>query len=170
MTSSVVVVGAGVLGSSLADRLARSGWGVTHVEQHTPGHVRSGSGDESRLIRSCHGDDELHALMSRRALELWRELDPRLVSPSGVAWFARRADGWEAASERVLTRLGIPNERVDAASLFPSVNVDDLAFTLFEPEAGLLRAREGVRALADRAVEAGAERITAVARPDGERV
>ena len=47
MTSSVVVVGAGVLGSSLADRLARSGWGVTHVEQFSPGHVRSGSGDES---------------------------------------------------------------------------------------------------------------------------
>jgi sarcosine oxidase len=170
MTSSVVVVGAGVLGSSLADRLARSSWDVTHVEQFSPGHVRSGSGDESRLIRSCHGDDELHARMSRRALELWRELDPRLVSPSGVAWFARRADGWEAASERVLTRLGIPNERVDPARLFPSVNAEDLAFTLFEPEAGLLRAREGVLALADRAVQAGARRVTAVARPDGERV
>ncbi len=51
-----------------------------------------------------------------------------------------------------------------------SVNADDLAFTLLEPEAGLLRAREGVRALADRAVAAGAQRVTAVARPDGERV
>ena len=30
-------------------------------------------------------------------------------------------------SERVLTRLGIPNERVDPAALFPSVNADDLA-------------------------------------------
>ncbi|MCW2986455.1 MAG: FAD-dependent oxidoreductase [Conexibacter sp.] len=170
MPPSVVVVGAGVLGSSLADRLARSSWQVTHVEQFSPGHVRSGSGDESRLIRSCHGEDELHARMSRRALELWRELDPRLVSPAGVAWFARSEDGWEAASERVLRRLGIPVERVDARELFPSVTVDDLAYTLYEPEAGLLRARDGVRALADRAVAAGAERVTAVARPDGERV
>jgi sarcosine oxidase len=169
MPPSVVVVGAGVLGSSLADRLARSSWDVTHVEQFSPGHVRSGSGDESRLIRSCHGDDELHARMSRRSLELWRELDPRLLCESGVAWFARREDGWEAASERVLRRLGIPVERVDARELFPSVAVDDLAYTLFEPEAGLLRAREGVRALAERAVEAGAERVTAVARPDGGR-
>src|SRR3954452_23050213 len=170
MSSSAVVVGAGVLGSSLADRLARSGWDVTHVEQVAPGHVRSGSGDESRLIRASHGDDELHARMSRRALELWRELDPRLVAEAGVAWLARRADGWEADSERVLTRLGIPNERVDPAGLFPSVRTDDLAFTLLEPEAGILHARVGVRALADRAVEAGAQRITAVARPDGERV
>jgi glycine/D-amino acid oxidase-like deaminating enzyme len=170
MPSSAVVVGAGVLGSSLADRLARSGWSVTHVEQLAPGHVRSGSGDESRLIRASHGDDELHTRMSRRALELWRELDPRLVAEAGVAWMARTPDGWEAASERTLTRLGIPNERVDPTDLFPSVHTDDLAFTLLEPEAGILHARVGVRALADRAVQAGARRVVAVARPDGERV
>jgi sarcosine oxidase len=169
MPPSAVVVGAGVLGSSLADRLARSDWDVTHVEQFSPGHVRSGSGDESRLIRACHGTDELHARMSRRALELWRELDPRLVCAAGVAWFARAADGWESESERTLTRLGIPCERIDPGDLFPSVFTDDLAFTLLEPEAGLLRARDGVRALADRAVQAGATRIVAVATPDGER-
>src|SRR4051794_2206610 len=169
MPSSAVVVGAGVLGSSLADRLARSGWDVTHVEQLAPGHVRSGSGDESRLIRASHGGDELHTRMSRRALELWRELDPRLVAQAGVAWLARRPDGWEADSERVLTRLGIPNERVDAADLFPSVRTDDLAFTLLEPEAGILHARVAVRALADRAVAAGARRVMAVAPPHGER-
>src|SRR4051794_9524796 len=169
MPSSAVVVGAGVLGSSLADRLARSGWDVTHVEQLAPGHVRSGSGDESRLIRASHGGDELHTRMSRRALELWRELDPRLVAQAGVAWLARRPDGWEADSERVLTRLGIPNERVDAADLFPSVRTDDLAFTLLEPEAGILHARVATRALADRAVQAGARRVVAVARPHRER-
>jgi glycine/D-amino acid oxidase-like deaminating enzyme len=170
MPSSAVVVGAGVLGSAVADRLARSGWDVTHVEQLAPGHVRSGSGDESRLIRAAHGADELHTRMSRRALELWRELDPRLVAQAGVAWMARRDDGWEADSERTLRRLGVPVERVDAADLFPSVRTDDLAFTLLEPEAGILHARVGVRALADRAVEAGARRVVAVARPDGERI
>jgi glycine/D-amino acid oxidase-like deaminating enzyme len=168
--SSAVVVGAGVLGASLADRLARSGWEVTLVERLSPGNVRSGSGDESRLIRAAHGDDALHTRMSRRALELWRELDPALVVQAGVAWMARRENGWEAASERVLHELGIPAERVDPATLFPSVYAGDLAFTLFEPEAGILRARDGVRALAARAVEAGATLTTAVARPDGERV
>jgi sarcosine oxidase len=168
--SSVAIVGAGVLGASLADRLARSGWSVTLVEQLVPGHVRSGSGDESRLIRSAHGDDALHTQMARRALTLWRELDPALVAQAGVAWFARREDGWEAESERTLQALGIPCERVDPRTLFPDVRSDDLAFTLYEPEAGILHARAGVRALAARAVQAGAELITARARPDGERV
>jgi glycine/D-amino acid oxidase-like deaminating enzyme len=167
---SAVIVGAGVLGTALADRLARSGWQVTLVEAFAPGHVRAGSGDESRLIRSAHGDDVLHARMARRALGLWRELDPRLVVPAGVVWLARRRNGWEAASERVLRELGVPVERVDPATVFPSISTDDLAFALLEPEAGVLRAREAVRALAERAVAAGARLITAVARPDGERV
>jgi glycine/D-amino acid oxidase-like deaminating enzyme len=132
--------------------------------------VRSGSGDESRLIRCSHGDDPAHALSARRALALWRELDPALVAQAGVAWFARREDGWEAGSERTLRDLGIPCERVDAAELFPSVRTDDLAFTLYEPEAGILRARNGVRALVARAVQAGARVVTAIARPDGDRV
>ena len=62
-----------------------------------PGTCASGSGGESRLIRCSHGADAWHAQSARRALELWREVDPALVAEAGVAWFARREDGWEAA-------------------------------------------------------------------------
>jgi glycine/D-amino acid oxidase-like deaminating enzyme len=89
---------------------------------------------------------------------------------SGVAWFARREDGWEADSERVLRAAGIPVERLspeEGARLFPSVAVDDLAFVLHEPEAGVLRAADGVRALVRRAREAGARLLEAEARPTG---
>jgi glycine/D-amino acid oxidase-like deaminating enzyme len=164
---SAVIVGAGVLGSSLADRLARSGWDVTLVERVAPGHVRSGSGDESRLIRCAHGEDAFHARLARRALDLWRELDPRLVAQAGMLWFARRADGWEAASERVLLESGIPAERVDPAEHFPSVFTGDLAFALFEPEAGILRARDATRAMAARAVDSGARLVAGTAAPAG---
>jgi glycine/D-amino acid oxidase-like deaminating enzyme len=168
--TSAIVVGAGVLGASLADRLARSSWDVTLVEQVAPGHVRSGSGDESRLIRCAHGDDVLHTEMARRAMDLWRELDPDLIAPAGMAWFARREDGWEARSEQTMRELGIPCERVDATQLYPSVRTDDLAFTLYEPEAGILHARNAVKALAKRAQEAGAKLIGARATPDSDRV
>jgi sarcosine oxidase len=170
VSGSIVVVGAGVFGAALARRCAQRGWDVTLVERIAPGHVRAGSGGESRLIRSAHGADDWHARLSRRALTLWRELDPSLVVDAGVAWFARRADGWEAESERTLTALGIPCERVDPTALFPSVNPDDLAFTLFEPEAGILRAREATRALADDAVAHGARLVLATARPHGDAV
>lgn len=164
---SAVIVGAGVLGASLADRLAGEGWSVDLVEAVSPGHARAGSGGETRLLRCAHGEDAWHATSARRAAELWDELDPRLLIRCGIAWLARRPDGWEAASERTLRDLGIAVQRVDARDLFPSVRDDDLAFTLFEPEAGVLRAREATLALAARAVERGARLVAARARPDG---
>jgi len=166
----VIVCGAGVFGAATARQLAIDGWDVTLVEPVAAGHVRAGSGDESRLIRCSHGVDAWHARSARRALELWREIDPGLVVEAGVAWFAQRADGWEAESEATLRELGIPCERVDPATLFPSVRTDDLAFTLFEPEAGILRAREATQTLAVQAVAAGARVVNAAARPDGARV
>src|SRR5213592_3729218 len=118
---SVIVCGAGVFGAATARQLAYEGWDVTLVEPVAAGHVRAGSGGESRLIRCSHGADAWHARSARRALDLWREVDPGLVVEAGVAWFARREDGWEAASEATLHELGIACERVDPATLFPSV-------------------------------------------------
>jgi sarcosine oxidase len=169
-TPSLVVVGAGVFGASVARHCALAGWDVVLVERVAPGHVRAGSGDESRIIRCAHGPDAWHARSARRAWELWHEVDPALIVPSGVAWLARRDDGWEAASEALLRAEGIPCERVDAAALFPSIADDDVRFTLFEPEAGILRAREAVKTLAAQAVAAGAELALAEARPDGAAV
>jgi sarcosine oxidase len=169
---SALVIGAGVFGASLADRLARGGWEVTLVDSFEPGHQRAESGGESRLIRCAHGPDGFYTRSARRALELWRELGGGVLVESGVAWFARREDGWEADSERVLRAAGIPVERMspeEGARLFPSLAVDDLAFVLHEPEAGVLRAADGVRALVRRAREAGARVVTGEARPDGER-
>ena len=167
---SAIVIGAGVFGASLADRLAREGWEVTLVDRFEPGHARAESGGETRLIRCSHGPDGFYARSARRALELWRELGEGVLVESGVAWFARREDGWEADSERVLRALGIPVERLspdEGARLFPSLAVDDLAFVLHEPEAGVLRAADGVRALVRRAREAGARLVIGEARPAG---
>jgi sarcosine oxidase len=170
---SALVIGAGVFGASVADRLAREGWEVTLVDRFEPGHPRAESGGETRLIRCCHGPDEYHARSARRATELWRELGQGVLVESGVAWFARRDDGWETDGERVLRAAGIPVERMspeEGARLFPSVAVDDLAFVLHEPEAGVLRAADGVRALVRRACEAGAELVVGQAKPSFSRV
>lgn len=164
---SVLIVGAGVFGAALARQLARSGWRVRLVEMVAPGHVRAGSGGESRLIRFSHGEDVWHTRSARRALDLWLEIGAGVLVQSGVAWFARRTNGWEAASERVLRAEGIACERVAASDLFPAVNEDDLAFTLYEPDAGVLLARDATRALVDDGVAAGARLQLARARPDG---
>jgi glycine/D-amino acid oxidase-like deaminating enzyme len=173
MASSAIVVGAGAFGAAIADRLARSGWSVTLVDQFEPGDPRASSGGESRLLRFSHGSDRWHAASAWRSRELWRELDPELVVEAGLIWLARRSGGWEDDSHAVLGELGIPAERLsvdDAAGLLPGLAGEDLAFALFEPAAGLLRAQAAVRALVQRAVASGTSLVRACAEPAGAAV
>lgn len=174
---SVIVVGAGVFGASAAWRLVQRGWDVTLVEAVQPGHVRASSGGRSRLIRHAHGDDVWHTRSVVRALDGWEELEDvtgqSLLVRCGVAWFAREERGWEAAAERVLRGESIEVERLtpdDATGLYPSLRTDDLAFVLFEPTAGVLRAARAVRALSDATIDGGAILRPGVARPDGATV
>ncbi|HEY2603174.1 MAG TPA: FAD-dependent oxidoreductase [Thermoleophilaceae bacterium] len=174
---SALVIGAGVFGAALADRLAGDGWQVTLVDRDEPGGERAESGGESRLLRYSHGSDAWYTRSAWRARELWRELErdcgAELFVEAGLVWFARRDDGWEAESERVLRAEGIPVELIaceDAAALFPSLHTDDLVHVLHEPAAGILRAREATRALVRRATERGAAVERTEARPDGAAV
>jgi glycine/D-amino acid oxidase-like deaminating enzyme len=153
---SALIVGAGVFGAALADRLVARGWEVTLVEQFAPGDARSESGGETRLLRYSHGSDGFYSELAWRAREVWSELG--VLEEVGGLWLARRADGWEAESERVLRSLGIPVERLSPAAtaeLYPSLGVEDVAFGLLEPAAGVLRASDGVRALVERASTRG---------------
>ena len=160
--TSAVVVGAGVFGSSTARELARRGWKVTLVEQYSPGTVRSASGGDTRLLRMAHGDAEWYCRLARRARDLWLDLQEstgvRIWEPVGVAWFARRPDGFEARSRETLARLGIPHEWLapDAATgLYPSLGTEDLHGVLFEPEAGALQARRATQLLVEDAERLG---------------
>jgi len=174
---SAVVVGAGVFGSSVAHRLTLSGWDVTIVERYTPGHVRAASGDESRLIRFAHGGDRWYTRSARRARELWLELEEEsgrdLLVECGVAWFARDGDRWTSDSEEILRDEGVPVERLapeDAGDLFPTFDPTGLAYVLYEPEAGILRARDAVRTIVEQALDDGARLVRGRARPDGSDV
>jgi hypothetical protein len=87
----------------------------------------------------------------------------------GVAWFALSQDGWEAQSEDALRAEGVPVVRMgvdDAAGLFPTFDGDGLRFVLYEPEAGILRARvNATQALMEVALGAGARLVAGGARP-----
>jgi len=162
MNETAVVVGAGVFGASTARELARRGWQVTLVEQYTPGTVRSASGGDTRLLRMSHGDAEWYSRLAWRARTLWLELQEstgtRIWEPVGVAWFAQRSDGFEAASRDTLARLGIAHEWLapDAATgLYPTLGLDGLAAVLFEPDAGVLHARRATQLLVEDAERLG---------------
>ena len=186
----VVVVGAGVMGAWTALHAQRQGWRTTLLDAFGAGHSRATSGDESRIIRSSHGSDPLYSRWSREAREAWiglgRTSGERLFVPAGALWFAHTAEGFEADSETTLRGLGIPVEHLSAAEVsarWPQMATDDLAFAVFEPEAGLLMARRGVAAAVRQFEAEGgqfelasvglgnrrAERLLDVATPDGRR-
>jgi glycine/D-amino acid oxidase-like deaminating enzyme len=169
---SVIVVGAGIWGSSLALRLAETGWQVTLVEQHQPGHVRQASAGETRLLRCSHGGDDWYARMAWRARDGWRRLGERageeLYHEAGMMWFAGTPDGWEHASAQVLKNLDIPCEVLDPADgarFFPEFRGDDLSFLLWEPKAGVLRARRATQVTARLARAAGVRLVRGRAVP-----
>ena len=166
------VVGAGVFGASTARALASRGWDVTLVEQYVPGTVRAASGGDTRLLRMAHGDVDWYTELAYAARSQWIELQERtgvrIWEPVGVAWFAQTPDGFEARSRAALDRLGIPNEWLEpdhARDLFPSLNVDDLAGVLFEPDAGVLHARRATQLLVEDAERLGAKLDTRKVTP-----
>jgi glycine/D-amino acid oxidase-like deaminating enzyme len=173
MSGTAAIVGAGIFGSSLAYRLARDEWDVTLYERHEPGHERAASSGESRLIRFAHGSGDWYTRSAWRARDLWRELEAEtgreLLVECGVAWFARSDEGWEAQSEQVLRREGIPVERLEPEAgrdLFPSFVPGDLRFILWEPNAGVLRAREATLATVEAAQRAGVQLRREDVKPD----
>jgi glycine/D-amino acid oxidase-like deaminating enzyme len=172
VSGAASIVGAGIFGASLAHRLARDGWDVTLYERHEPGHPGAASGGATRLIRYAHGDDGWYTRSAWRSKELWRELEAEtgraLLVECGIAWFAHADDGWEARSERRLREDGIPVERLAPEAgrdLFPSFEPGDLAFIVWEPNAGVLRAAEATRATVEAAQRAGVHLVHEVAEP-----
>src|SRR5215510_15665230 len=93
----VAVVGAGVFGAWTALELSRRGKSVALLEAYGPGHSRSSSGDESRIIRMGYGADEIYTRWSQRSLHLWKELfaaarSDSLFQATGVLWLAEAGD------------------------------------------------------------------------------
>jgi sarcosine oxidase len=149
----VVVVGAGVMGAWTALQARRQGWSTTLIDAFGAGHSRATSGDETRIIRCSHGVDPFYSRWSREARLAWIELGEaageQLFVEAGALWFAHDANGFEAASEATLRSLGIPVERLtpsEVSTRWPTFAVDGIEFAVFEPEAGLLKARRAVQA------------------------
>jgi glycine/D-amino acid oxidase-like deaminating enzyme len=174
---TVIIVGAGVLGATLAHRLVLDGWKVTVIDQHAPGSMLGSSGGVSRLIRFVHGDNRADALAAWESLSRWRQIEvdtgAKLVTRTGLVWLARDDDEWEQAGHRILRDIGVPVERVPmqrARSLFPDLFTEDLRYLLYEPEAALITAQEALRALIDDAVRRGATFTLRRAQRDGSAV
>ena len=162
-TCDVAVVGAGVFGAWIALQLARRDKRVVLLEAYGPGHSRSSSGDESRIIRMGYGADEIYTRWSQRSLILWKELfaattNEPLFKQTGVLWLAEPQNEMLRATRAVLARCGVNFAELDRTALmerYPQINYDGIANGIYEPESGVLMARRAVAATVAEAVRLG---------------
>ena len=169
----VVVIGAGAFGGWTALALQRQGADVTLLDGWGPGHGRSSSGGETRIIRASYGPRRLYTRMAARALYLWRQHDTDwghgCLQTTGALWMSGADDRFGQESAAALRDEGLPVEVVsvgDAADRWPQVSFTGITSVLFEPEAGVLSARRACAAVVDRFVaDGGTYRMAPVAAP-----
>src|SRR6267154_1971866 len=131
----VAVVGAGVFGAWTALHLAKRGKRVLLLDAYGPGHSRSSSGDESRIIRMGYGADEIYTQWSMRSLAQWKELfaatrNEALFKKTGVLWLAEAENPQLQATKSVLQRNGVKFEELNGVAIFrryPQINLDGIA-------------------------------------------
>lgn len=168
----VVVVGAGAFGGWTALHLRRAGADVTLVDAWGPGNSRASSGDETRVIRSIYGPDEVYVEFVRNAFAQWRELEEtrglKLYRRTGALWMFDEDDAYARASLPHIAARGLRVEALDVADArarFPQVSFDGIARVYVEEEAGYLLARRACEAVAAACVEAGVAYRQSAARP-----
>lgn len=151
----VVVVGAGAFGGWAALHLREMGHAVTLLDAYGPGNGRAASGGETRQIRVGYGDQEIYSRWVLRALEKWKareqEFGLSLLLPTGRL---QLASGWTeelSATKSVFEKLGVAYEVVphdELSKRHPQMRSEGVEFALFEPGAGVLRARTAMRVVA----------------------
>lgn len=161
-TYEVAVIGAGVFGAWTALHLARRGKSVILLEAYGPGHSRSSSGDESRIIRMGYGKDEIYTRWSQRSLAQWKELfaanSEKLFHETGVLWMAGEDATRLNETRTTLKRCAIAFEDFDLAALqkrFPQIGLEGICAGILEPSSGVLIARRAVAAVVAEAVRLG---------------
>jgi len=161
--SSIVVVGAGAFGSWTALYLLRNGFKVTLIDAWGPGNARSSSGDETRVIRSAYGANEIYFNLNVHALSLWKEnqrhFGKQLFFNTGVLWFCYdKNTPLVDDSIPFANKHGMEYEYLAPAELknrFPRIYVEDLHHAYYDPFGGYLKARESVQLVVDAFIKEG---------------
>lgn len=169
---SIVVVGAGCFGAWTALHLARAGRRVTLIDAQAPGHARSSSGGETRIVRAGYGAQEMYTRWATRSLEEWKALSSRAAPPlfheTGVLWMARKEDALTTSTVATLQHVGVPHERLSRAELdarWPQIDFGPVTWAIHEPNAGVVAARRAVAQVAREAEGAGARALRAAVVP-----
>jgi glycine/D-amino acid oxidase-like deaminating enzyme len=157
----IVVIGAGAFGGWTALHLREMGASVTLVDAYGPGNSRATSGDESRGIRSSYAERELWVRMASQAIDKWKEWNEEWAKPFRMQFFfttgdlifrAEAEDRFIVNNKKTWDKLGLRYETPsidDVRREYPQINTEGMATVLFEPRAGVARARRSCEVVAE---------------------
>jgi sarcosine oxidase len=165
-TYDFAVIGAGSFGSWAAHYLRRRAASVALVDAYGPANSRASSGGETRVIRMTYGPDEIYTRWSARSLPLWQELAERsqqeLFHRTGVLWLSQEDDPYTRQAIALLHKNNIACEELTAAEIaarYPQFSFPGITLGVWEPESGLLLARQAVQARVREDIRTGMEFI-----------
>ncbi len=171
-SSHIIVVGAGAWGAFTAWHLRRAGNRVTLIDQYGAANSRSTSGDETRGIRSSYGDrtltPELWTSWARQSLQRWRDFDSEHARRFGTRYFFTTGDlilrekeeSFTTRTQELWTAQGVKFEVLnadEAARRWPQIKSSGSGVVLYEPDAGVARARDAVQTVVALCRDAGVQ-------------
>jgi sarcosine oxidase len=174
--TDVVVIGAGIMGSSAARALGDRGVDAVLVEQFPIGHARGSSHGPTRIFRLSYPHPD-YTRMAVRAQALWRSLEQRAGEPLVVSTGGIDVGPGAELCAASLQECGVPFEWLTpatAADRFPAGRFEGWERILYQADAGVALADTAVAAQVRMAKEAGVDVREGVGeahvRLEGERV
>ena len=159
--SDVVVIGAGSFGAWTALNLQRMGAQVTLVDQYGPANSRATSGGETRGVRTSYGDRP-HGLQWGRwaaeAIERWKAWDeehsasdlPPLFFTTGDVILREEMEPYLEETMANWDAMGHQYETLTPEEVryrWPAIETPDISVALYEPAAGVVRARRAIESV-----------------------
>ena len=170
--ADVVVIGAGAFGGWTAYYLRQLGASVRLIDAYGPGNSRATSGDETRGVRASYGDRgiwaDLWVRWANEAITRWtkfdaqwgREMKVRLFFNTGDMIFRAQPEPFTDRTQELWKTLKIPYEILkpeDVARQYPVVQLENTTVVLYDPRAGVVRARRACEVVAEAFRQSGGD-------------
>ena len=158
---NILVVGAGVFGAWAALELARAGHRVRLIDAYGPGNGRASSTDFSRICEPDTAADAIYSEWAVRSRERWlwlsAEAGTALFEETGALFMGEPGHAYILETHDTLSALGFRwngSIRWTSVAAGRSSPPQGIGPAVYEPHAGVLRARAAVRAAVQLGVEA----------------
>lgn len=161
-----IVLGTGGVGSAALYHLAKRGVRVLGLDQFPPGHDQGSSHGDTRIIRLVYFEHPDYVPLLRRAFDLWQQLGEQTTLDVFMRCGILQAGpgdgevitGLLAAAEAHRLELNVLDAQ-DLNERFPGFSIGEDQTVLFDPNGGILRVEDCIRAHVSLAKAAGASLV-----------